>query len=111
MHEVTVLAPMVVTADSEQWLTVALSDKLDHKLHLHLERGGAPRVAEFVVDVLEELAPAIVEMKRAMQRALPLLEQLGNFIGNGPIDASNPDNSLGERCDAILALKRALGEA
>jgi hypothetical protein len=41
----------------------------------------------------------------ALQRALPLLEKLGDFIGNGKL--SGP-NSLGERCDVILAAKEAL---
>ena len=36
-----------------------------------------------------------------------MLEQLGDFIGNGELDPKNPD-SLGERCDLILNIKKAL---
>lgn len=46
-------------------------------------------------------------LRSAGRRALPLLQKLGDFIGNGPTDPSNP-TSLGERCDTILALRRAL---
>jgi hypothetical protein len=46
--------------------------------------------------------------KDLLRRALPMLEQLGNHIGNGPIDPARPD-SLGARCDLILDIKRVLG--
>jgi hypothetical protein len=45
---------------------------------------------------------------QAALRALPLLVQLGDYIGNGPVDSSNPQ-SLGERCDVVEALRAALG--
>jgi|SRR5688572_20975950 len=45
----------------------------------------------------------------AAQRAIPLLVRLGDFIGNGPVDPSKPE-SLGERCDVLLALKDALAK-
>lgn len=47
---------------------------------------------------------ALVE---AATHALPLLVQLGNYIGNGDVDPKNPD-SLGERCDVIAAIRNAL---
>lgn len=46
-----------------------------------------------------------------LRRTLPLLERLGDFIGNGDIDPSRP-GSLGTRCDVILDIKTYLrGEA
>lgn len=51
--------------------------------------------------------PAPDALRSAVHRALPLLCKLGDFIGNGPIDPGNPE-SLGERCDTILALHAAL---
>lgn len=44
-----------------------------------------------------------------LRRALPLLVQLGDFIGNGPINADRPD-SLGTRCDLIADMRAALEE-
>lgn len=43
----------------------------------------------------------------ALRRALPLLERLGDFIGNGEVDLDR-HGSLGERCDLILDIKRLL---
>jgi hypothetical protein len=51
--------------------------------------------------------PMTAALRDAAIRALPLLVRLGDFIGNGPVDPKNPA-SLGERCDVILALRRAL---
>jgi hypothetical protein len=42
-----------------------------------------------------------------LRRALPLLERLGDFIGNGEIDPQRP-GSLGERCDLIGDIKSHL---
>jgi hypothetical protein len=38
--------------------------------------------------------------RQLLQRTLPLLVRLGNYIGNGTIDAARA-GSLGERCDLI----------
>jgi hypothetical protein len=45
-----------------------------------------------------------------MQRALPFLVKLGDFIGNGPIDHNRPDGraSLGSRCDLIGDIREFL---
>lgn len=59
------------------------------------------------VEVAHHLYDREYDLAIAARRALPLLVRLGNFIGNGPIDQTNP-TSLGERCDVILALKKAL---
>ena len=56
------------------------------------------------------LIAAAPELYAALERCIPLLEQLGDFIGNGPLDPNNP-GSLGERCDAILQARNALGKA
>lgn len=45
--------------------------------------------------------------RELLTRVLPLLVQLGNFIGNGPIDPERPD-SLGVRCDLIGDIKDRL---
>lgn len=39
-----------------------------------------------------------------LERTLPLLERLGDFIGNGDIDPDRP-GSLGTRCDLIGDIK------
>ncbi len=39
-------------------------------------------------------------MRDLLARALPMLVQLGDYIGNGPIDPTRAD-SLGSRCDLI----------
>ncbi len=57
-----------------------------------------------------KLAAAAPELYAALERCLPLLVQLGDFIGNGPINPNDP-NSIGERCDAIDAARSALGKA
>lgn len=44
---------------------------------------------------------------KAAIRAVPLLVRLGNHEGNGDVDPANPE-SLGERCDVLLALKNAI---
>lgn len=44
-----------------------------------------------------------------LTRTLPLLVQLGDFIGNGEIDPTRPD-SVGIRCDLIGDIKRVLTE-
>ena len=41
-----------------------------------------------------------------LARAIPLLIRLGDFIGNGEL--SQRPNSLGERCDLIGDIRRAL---
>ena len=46
------------------------------------------------------LIAAAPEMVRIVERMLPLLVKLGDFIGNGEIDPQRAD-SLGERCDVI----------
>lgn len=43
-----------------------------------------------------------------LARALPMLERLGDFIGNGELDPAR-ENSHGVRCDLILDVKRHLG--
>ena len=43
-----------------------------------------------------------------LARALPLLVQLGDAIGNGPIDPTRAD-SLGIRCDLIGDIHAAIG--
>ncbi len=35
-----------------------------------------------------------------LERAIPLLQLLGDYIGNGPLDASRAD-SMGVRCDLL----------
>ncbi len=40
------------------------------------------------------------EARLLLRRALPLLVQLGDHIGNGPPDPNRPD-TLGTRCDLI----------
>jgi hypothetical protein len=42
-----------------------------------------------------------------LARALPLLVQLGDYIGNGPVDPARPD-SLGTRCDLIGDIQQSL---
>lgn len=42
---------------------------------------------------------------RLLERTLPMLERLGDFIGNGPEDPDRP-GSHGQRCDLILDIKR-----
>lgn len=49
----------------------------------------------------------IVALIDAAARALPLLERLGDYMGNGKIDVNRP-GSLGERCDVLADLKQAL---
>ena len=63
-----------------------------------------------VSDANAALIAAAPELYAALERCLPLLVQLGDFIGNGPVDPSSPA-SLGERCDAILQARAALGKA
>lgn len=46
----------------------------------------------------------------ALERTLPMLTRLGDFIGNGAIDATRPD-SLGMRCDLILDIRAAIAQA
>jgi hypothetical protein len=47
-------------------------------------------------------APAAAEEapRQLLQRTLPMLVRLGNYIGNGSVDAARP-GSLGTRCDLI----------
>ena len=47
------------------------------------------------------------EARRLLTRALPLLVQLGDYIGNGPVNGDRLD-SLGERCDLIGDIKDLL---
>lgn len=42
-----------------------------------------------------------------LMRALPFLERLGDFIGNGPANPDRP-NSLGARCDLMLDIRQTL---
>jgi hypothetical protein len=46
------------------------------------------------------LIAAAPRMLEIIERALPLLVRLGDFIGNGDVDPTRPD-SLGVRCDVI----------
>jgi hypothetical protein len=52
----------------------------------------------------------VAEAGSLLARALPMLEQLGDFIGNGPVSAERP-GSLGARCDLILDIKAWLAQA
>lgn len=45
--------------------------------------------------------------RELLERALPLLRRLGDFIGNGPIDPERA-GSLGERCDLIGDINQVL---
>ena len=42
-----------------------------------------------------------------LERALPLLVRLGDYIGNGPVDEKLA-GSLGQRCDLILDIWNVL---
>lgn len=55
----------------------------------------------------ESLERELTVTRELLRHALPMLEQLGDFIGNGELDPKNAD-SLGERCDLILKIKKAL---
>jgi hypothetical protein len=44
---------------------------------------------------------------KALKGALPLLERLGDFIGNGEVSEAEP---LGARCHAILRIKKAIDD-
>lgn len=46
----------------------------------------------------------IFKLEKLLERALPMLVRLGDFIGNGEIDPKR-DGSLGERCDLIGDIK------
>lgn len=46
-------------------------------------------------------------MTHALRRALPLLMLLGDYIGNGPVDVTNP-RSLGVRVDVIAEINDVL---
>lgn len=48
-----------------------------------------------------------VQYQALLRRALPMLERLGDFIGNGEPTPGRAD-SLGDRCDLILDIKRFL---
>lgn len=66
-----------------------------------------------LADLDEDIAGAIdaVEQERAIvARVIPMLVQLGDYIGNGPIDPSRP-GSLGTRCDLIGDLQALLARA
>lgn len=47
------------------------------------------------------------DLRALLARALPLLVQLGDFIGNGPVDPARAE-SLGVRCDLIGDINDAL---
>jgi len=49
----------------------------------------------------------VTSLQTLLDRALPMLCKLGDFIGNGEIDKSRED-SLGARCDLIGDIKNAL---
>ena len=63
--------------------------------------GSAKPVRGFRKDSMNE------SERRLLERALPFLVMLGNYIGNGDVDPSRPD-SLGVRCDLIIDIKQAL---
>lgn len=52
----------------------------------------------------------IFKLEKFLERALPMLVRLGDFIGNGEIDQKR-EGSLGERCDLIGDIKEHLGRA
>lgn len=56
---------------------------------------------------LDALHEKLDAMRALLTRALPLLETLGDHIGNGPIDPNRRD-SFGTRCDLILDIKEKL---
>ncbi len=47
------------------------------------------------------------ELIKTLEDTLPFLIRLGDFIGNGDVD-KNDTNSLGNRCDLILKIKKLL---
>lgn len=61
-------------------------------------------VSHFEGTLLRPPAGKPGSVQHALELALPLLIQLGDFIGNGKPSASG----LGERCDAVLAVRAAL---
>lgn len=49
----------------------------------------------------------LTSLQTLLDRALPLLEKLGDYIGNGHVN-KNRKKSLGERYDLVLDIKNAL---
>lgn len=51
-----------------------------------------------------------IELIALLERALPMLVRLGDFIGNGPTDDTRQE-SYGTRCDLIGDIKDAIENA
>jgi len=60
--------------------------------------------------LIEATPPEVADLHALLARVLPMLVQLGDHIGNGPLDPQRAD-SLGVRCDLILDIKQALAGA
>lgn len=69
--------------------------------------GNAPKTVE-EQEANTHLMAAAPDLLEALESAIPLLVKLGDFIGNGE---KTSDQSLGIRCDTILAAKNALRKA
>lgn len=56
---------------------------------------------------MENKDAVALKMLHALEDAIPLLVQLGDFIGNGMLN-KNRKESLGVRCDAIDDIREAI---
>lgn len=56
---------------------------------------------------LADAAPVLLAL---LERTIPMLIRLGDFIGNGDVDTTRPD-SLGVRCDLIGDIRAAIAQA
>jgi hypothetical protein len=65
-------------------------------------------ISDPLLDMLDQAADHKVQSDaELLERVLPMLIRLGDFIGNGEIDPDRPD-SMGARCDLISDIRNAL---
>lgn len=80
-------------------------DGFRHSTNVQPRLLNGEKVRTWLISVLESEPDTLPELLEALKKSIPLLELLGNYIGNGK---TQDENSLGERCDVILSAKKII---